>query len=481
MNETHIFLIVGSVLAASILIAHIASRLGIPSLVAFLVFGMLLGSDGLGNIAFTNVELARAVGTVGLVAILFEGGLSTSWRRLRSVIVPATLLSTVGVALTAALTGVVAHSLFQLPWLYAFLLGAVVSSTDAAAVFATFRFSKIRRSLARTLEAESGGNDPAAIALTVGFIAWIQQPTYGLVDLSLLLLHQLGFGLLIGVALGAAAMWIFARLPHSIGAFAPVASIAACALSFGIADYIGGSGFLAVYLVGLAIGSTPSRYRGQLTVFHEGLAFVAQVAMFLILGLFVFPHQLLSVAAASIVLAVLLVFIIRPFAVWLSIPPRYFTVREKALLGYAGLRGAVPIVLGTFVLSSHLDHGETIFNTVFFVVLTSALIQGTTLEWVAERLGLVDHLPSEEPAGAAKSKKEQITFTVAPQHAISGVMIAEVGLPHKAKITKITRHKKTVTPDGKTIIETGDRLLIIAPLSMHPEVEDVFTRWRRRV
>ena len=480
MNEALIFLIVGGVLAGSILIALIASRMGVPSLVAFLVLGMLLGSDGLG-ISFDNVELARAVGVVGLAAILFEGGLSTSWRRLRVIAIPATLLSTLGLVVTAVITGLAAHSLFDLPWLQAFLLGAVVSSTDAAAVFAIFRFTQIRRRLARTLEAESGLNDPAAIALTLGFIAWIQQPTYNLTDLISLLVHQMGLGLAVGMILGAAAIWIFSRLPHSIGAFAPVASIAACALSFGVADVIGGSGFLAVYLVGLAIGSTPSRYRSQLTVFHEGLAFLAQVAMFVILGLFVFPHQLPEVALASIVLALLLVLVIRPIAVWLSVPLLGFKAREKALLGYAGLRGAVPIVLGTFVLSAHIPHGETIFNAVFFIVLASALIQGTTLEWVADRLGVVDRLPAVKTPEDEADKLEHITFDVAPQHAIASVMVREIGLPHRAKVTTITRGKKIITPDSKTVIEAGDRLLVVAPLSMHPEVEDVFTRWRRRV
>ena len=208
---------------------------------------------------------------------------------------PAALLSTVGVVVSALLTGVAAYWLFDLSWLESVLLGAVVAATDAAAVFATLRATHIRRTLARTLEAESGGNDPTGIALTLGLIAWIEHPlSYGIDDLSLLIVQQIGLGLLVGVALGAVAIWVFGRLPHSIGAFAPVASVAAGALSFGVADVLGGSGFLAVYLVGLAVGSTPSRYRRQLVAFHEGLAFLAQVAIFIVFGLLVFPS-----AAAS--------------------------------------------------------------------------------------------------------------------------------------------------------------------------------------
>ena len=373
-------LLVGGVLAASIVVALGASRTGVTTLVAFLALGMLLGSDGPGGIDFDDAELARTVGVVGLAAILFEGGLSTSWRRLRQVVVPAALLSTVGVAVTALLTGAAAYFLFDLSRLEAVLLGAVVSSTDAAAVFATLRYTNIRRRLARTLEAETGGNDPMAIALTIGLIAWIQNRTYGFPDLALEVVRELGLGLLVGVALGGAAMWAFARLPPSIGAFAPVASVAAAALSFGAADVVGGSGFLAVYLVGLAVGSTPSPYRRQLVAFHEGLAFLAQVAMFVVLGLLVFPRDLPDVALPGLVLAALLVVVIRPAAVWISTPFLNFTARERTLLGWAGLRGAVPIVLATFVLSSDVGEAETIFNAVFFVVVVSALLQGTTLE-----------------------------------------------------------------------------------------------------
>jgi cell volume regulation protein A len=484
MDVGLILLIVGGVLTVSIIVALGASRAGVPALVAFLGVGMLLGSDGPGRIEFDDADLARKVGVVALAAILFEGGLATSWRRLREIAVPATLLATVGVVVTALLTGLAAYLLFDLTWLESVLLGAVVSSTDAAAVFATLRFTHIRRRLARTLEAETGGNDPMAIALTIGLIHWIQNSSYGFGDLALLVARQLGLGLVIGVALGAVATWAFARLPHAIGAFAPVASVAAAALSFGVADVAGGSGFLAVYLVGLAVGSTPSRYRRQLVSFHEGLAFLAQVAMFVVLGLLVFPSQLGSVAAASVALAALLVLVIRPIAVWVSTALNRFTIRERALLGWAGLRGAVPIVLGTFALSSGLVSGETIFNAVFFVVVVSALVQGTTLEWVAERLRVVSLAPRTvvpplevEPL----SSLELIDFDVAPDHAIAGAAVRELGLPRTALVAVVARGDETIPPRGSTVIRPGDRLFVLAPREMRPEIEDVFVRWRRRV
>jgi cell volume regulation protein A len=484
VDEGLILLIVGGVLAASIVVAFGASRAGVPSLVAFLGLGMLLGSDGLGGIEFDDAELARKVGVVALAAILFEGGLATSWRRLREVAVPATLLATVGVVVTALLTGLAAYALFDLSWLQSVLLGAVVSSTDAAAVFATMRFTHIRRRLARTLEAETGGNDPMAVALTIGLIDWIEKPDYGFADLSLLLLRQLGLGLAIGVALGAVATWAFARLPHSIGAFAPVASVAAGALSFGIADVSGGSGFLAVYLVGLAVGSTPSRFRRHLVTFHEGLAFVAQVVMFVVLGLLVFPRELGSVALSGLALAALLVLLIRPVAVGISTAWSRFNARERALLGWAGLRGAVPIVLGTIVLSSEIESGETIFNAVFFVVVVSALVQGTTLERVAARLGLVTPAPAVAAAPLevdAKLPLELVEFAVTGDDSIDGAAVRELGLPRSALIAVISRDGESIPPRGNTMVAAGDHLFVLVPSKARADLEDVFARWRRRV
>jgi cell volume regulation protein A len=476
-------LAIGAVLAASVALALGAAKTTLPALVAFLGLGMLLGSDGPGGIAFDDAALAREVGIVALVAILYEGGLSTSWRRLRTVAVPATLLSTVGVAVSAALTGGFAHLLFDLSWAEAFLLGSVVASTDAAAVFATLRRTRLRRGLARTLEAESGGNDPVAIALTLGLIAWIERPHYGIDDVVVLLAKQIGIGLAFGLAIGLVAMWVFARIPHSIASFVPVASAATAALAFGAADAAHGSGFLSVYLVGLAVGSTPSRYRGQLVTFHEGVAYVAQVALFIVLGLLVFPSDLPHVAFAGLGLAAALMFVARPVAVWASTPFTGFTGRERALLGWAGLRGAVPIVLGTFVLSSHVESAETIFNAVFFVVLVSVVLQGTTLEWFAERLGLVGaHAPSQPPLEVTRTGTLDLEeFRVAADHAIAGAAVRELGLPREALVAVVVRGDDSIAPRGSTRIEAGDVLFVLVPNGKRPEVEDVFERWRRRV
>src|SRR3954452_13262206 len=485
MDEGLLLLVVGAILGGSVIAAYGAARTGLPVLVAFLGVGMLLGSDGVGGVDFNDAELTRRIGIVGLGLILFEGGLQTSWRGPRDVAAPAAALSTVGVVVTGAIVGLGAHAVLDLSWLEAFLLGAVVASTDAAALFATLRTTRIRRRVARTLEAESGGNDPMAIALTLGLILWIERPgQYGVEDLLLLVVRQIGLGLLVGVALGVAAAWLFARIPATGGLFAPVASLAAAAVAFGAADVIGGSGFLAVYLVGLAVGSTPSRYRRQLVAFHEGLAFLAQVAMFVVLGLLVFPHDLPSVALPGVALAAVLVFLIRPAAVWASTAFSDFTNRERALLGWAGLRGAVPIVLGTIVLSSGIDSGKTIFNAVFFVVVVSALVQGTTLERVARRLGLVTPGPPVVAAPIevdALGSLELVDFAVAADHAIAGAAVRELGLPRSALVAVVARHGATIPPRGSTVIEPGDRLFVLAPRSMRAALEDVFARWRRRV
>ncbi|HET8529161.1 MAG TPA: potassium/proton antiporter [Gaiellaceae bacterium] len=478
-------LAVGGVLAASVAVALGAARSGLPALAAFLGLGMLLGSDGPGGIAFDDARLAREVGVVSLAAILYEGGLSTSWRRLREVAVPAVLLSTVGVVVTAGLTGAAARGLFDLSWAESLLLGAVVASTDAAAVFATLRHTRLRRSLARTLGAESGANDPVAIALTLGLIAWIERRDFGAGDLTVLLVRQLGLGLAIGVAASLLATWVFARIPSSIGAFVPVASVAAGAVAFGAADAAHGSGFLAVYLVGLAVGSTPSRYRGQLVAFHVGLAYVAQVALFIVLGLLVFPSRLPHVALASLGLTAVLIFVARPVAVWAStvVPPR-FDRREQLLLGWAGLRGAVPIVLGTFVLSSHVGRADTIFNAVFFVVLVSAVLQGTTLEWVAGKLGLLVSFARTNPPIEVNRDWHSLNlveFTVAADQAIAGSTVRELGLPRDTLVAVVVRGDEAVPPRGTTTIQPGDVLFVLAPDGKRPELEDVFSRWRQRI
>jgi cell volume regulation protein A len=366
----------------------VTRRSRFPLLVTFLGIGMLLGSDGVGGIYFDDAQLARSIGIVGLIAILFEGGLTTSWSDLRPVIAPAAMLSTVGVAISAVVTAAAAHELFSFSWSKSLLLGAVVGSTDAAAVFATLRFTRLRRRLATLLAVESGANDPMAVALTLGLIAWVEHSDYGVDDFALLLARQFALGLVVGIALGVIASRLLRRLPTDLAPFASVASIGTAALAYGVAASLDGSGFLAVYLVALWVGNTPMPLRRTIVIFHEGLAFLAQVVLFIVLGLLVFPSQLADVALSGLALTAVLLFAGRPLAVVAALTPFGYRLREQLFLSWAGLRGAVPIVLATFALSAEVSGSATIFNAVFFVVLVSTLAQGMTLEPFARRLGL---------------------------------------------------------------------------------------------
>jgi cell volume regulation protein A len=381
-------LIAGAILALAVVAAVATRRLRVPLLITFLGLGMALGSEGVGGIYFDDTELARSIGVVGLLAILFEGGLTTDWRDIRPVLAPAFLLSTIGVFVTAAVTGVAAYALFDLSPAAAFLLGAVVGSTDAAAVFATLRFTTLRRRLAALLSAESGVNDPTAVALTLGLIAWLTEPAYGAHDLALLLVRQLVVGLAIGLGLGLLATRLLPRLPRDLAPIAPVASVATAALAYGVADVAGASGFLSVYVVAVWLGNTPMPLRRPILTFHEGLAFLAQVVLFIVLGLLVFPSRLGPVALASLALTAVLLFAARPAAVAIATLGFGYSTRERLFLSWAGLRGAVPIVLATFVESAGVGASGTIFNAVFFVVIVSALAQGLTLDRLARRLDL---------------------------------------------------------------------------------------------
>ena len=477
-------LIVGGVLLLGVLAAIVARRLRLPVLVAFLGLGMVLGSEGLGGIEFDDPELARTIGVLGLVAILFEGGLTTDWRDIRPIVPPAVLLSTVGVAATAAITGLGAYLLFDLSPAEALLLGAVVGSTDAAAVFATLRFTTLRRRVAALLEAESGANDPMAVALTIGLIEWITRPDYGVADGLALLVRQLGLGLVLGLALGLLVRRLFPRLPADLGPFAPVATVATAALTYGAADAVGGSGFLAVYVVALWLGNTPTPVRRSIVSFHVGLAFIAQIVLFVVLGLLVFPSELAPVALPAIALTAILSFVARPVAVWVSTAFQGVDTRARVLVSWAGLRGAVPIVLATFALSAGVGASDTIFNAIFFVVILSALLQGPTLEPLARRLGLATEArPFYEPpieVGAVGSLgADVLEHVVGPDDPVVGCFVRDTGLPRSAIVVLIVRGDVGIPPRGSTRIEAGDRLYILASANVREEIRALLRQWRR--
>jgi potassium/hydrogen antiporter len=477
-------LIAGGILLVAVASAVATRRTRFPLLITFLGLGMLLGSEGIGGIYFDDAELARSIGIVGLIAILFEGGLTTEWRDVRPVIGPAFLLSTIGVVVTMLITGVAAELVFDLSRAQSFLLGAVVGSTDAAAVFATLRFTRLRRKLASLLASESGLNDPTAVALTLGLIAWIETAGYGVGDLATLLVRQLGIGLAIGIGIGFVASRALPRMPTDLAPFAPVVSVAVAAVAYGVAASAHASGFLAVYIVALWLGNTPMPLRRTIVAFHEGLAFLAQVVLFIVLGLLVFPSRLGPVALSALAVTAVLVLVARPLAVLVSVTPFRYRPREQVFLAWAGLRGAVPIVLATFALSSHVSGSATIFNAVFFVTLVSTLAQGMTLEPVARRLGLTTEAqqfyhPPVEVAAIRALGGDMLEYEVGRDDAIVGSFIRDLDIPRDAIVMLIVRDGSGIPPRGSTAVAAGDRLYILVRGEARTSVEDAIRRWEQ--
>jgi cell volume regulation protein A len=483
MTDGHLILAAGALLAGGLVASLLAGRLGVPSLVLFLGLGMLVGSDGLGWIAFGDYPLERTIGVISLGLILFEGGLTSGLLHLRPVLGAATALATVGTAITALIVGLSAAALFGFSTNEGLLLGAILSSTDGAAIFALLRGSTLSRKLAQTLEGESGLNDPVAVVLVLGFIEVLTQPAYGVGDFILLFVRQLGIGLAVGLLVGAAAVYVLRRIRLSTAGLYPVASLTVAALAFGGADTLHGSGFLAVYLAGLMIGSATIPAERTIVNFHQGLGWLAQVAMFLTLGLLVFPSQLSSVGVKGTVLAIVLVVVARPVAVAVATLAFAYNWRERALLAWAGLRGAVPVVLATFPVIEHVPHRLQFFNIVFFAVLVSTVLQGSTFETLARRLGLTTTEPAlprplSESGTIRRLGAEVLEYSIGPADAIVGARVRDLGLPRDAVVSVIVRDERAIPPRGSTQLRAGDELhLLIGEESAHL-TRDLLSRWR---
>jgi cell volume regulation protein A len=488
MHDGTLILIAGTLLALGIGATLLAGRLRVPGLVLFLVLGMAIGSDGLGLITFgsteRDVELARTIGIIALALILFEGGLGAGWGEIRPVLRGALPLASFGTLITAVITGLLSHVLFDFSVLEGLLLGSVIASTDSAAIFSVLRGSNIRRKLARTLEAESGFNDPIAVLLVLGFIEWIQTPDgYGIGDMAVLMVQQLSIGALAGFAVGAAAVVAFRKVAFATTGLYPVASIATAAIAFGSADQLGGSGFLAVYMAGLSLGGARIPARRTIDDFHAGLAWVAQIALFFTLGLLVFPSELGSVAVNGIVLALVLTLVARPIATFASISLAGYSPREMALVSWSGLRGALPVVFATFPVIEGVKHAEELFNLVFFVVITSALVQGATINPLARRLKLTSRAeavppPVMEVGTIRRLGAEVLEFPVGDDDAVAGRLVNELGLPRDALVNVIVRDDEALLPRGSTEVAAGDRLHIVVRENARNDVEALFGRWR---
>jgi cell volume regulation protein A len=483
MSDGELILVAAALLAAGIAASLLASRIRLPGLLLFLALGMAIGSDGLDWIDFNDYELARTIGVVALALILFEGGLTAGFDEIRPVLRPSLSLAVLGTVGTAVICGLAAAWLFDFSTLESMLLGAIISSTDGAAVFALLRESTLRRKLARTLEGEAGFNDPVAVLLVIGFIDWIEKDDYGVLDMALLFVRELGIGAAAGVVVGWLAVYALRNTRLASPGLYPVATLSTAGLAFGGAATLHGSGFLAAYIAGLVLGSGRIPAKQTVTVFHEGLAWVAQIAMFLALGLLVFPSQLDDVWLEGAALALILVFVARPLSAIASTAFEGFTAGERLVLGWAGLRGAVPVVLATFPVIDRVPHSREFFNIVFFAVVLSTLLQGSTVEWVARRLGVTTSEPAlprplVETGTVRRLGAEIVEYPVGPDDAIVGQLVRELGLPRDALLSVIVRGEEALLPRGSTRIEAADRLHVMVREEVAEDMDDLLERWR---
>ena len=478
----YILLAAAVLLVLSILASKASGRLGVPSLLLFLGVGMLAGSDGPGGIHFDDDYTAQSLGVVALVFILFSGGLGTAWGDVRPVLAKAIGLSTLGVLVTAVLVGLFAAKVLGFSVLEGLLLGAIVSSTDAAAVFSVLRArgTGLKGDIRPLLELESGSNDPMAVFLTAGLTGVLAGQGGSVAGLVPAFFLQMALGALFGVGMGRAMVFVINRLRLEYEGLYPVLSLALVLLTYGLTYAVGGNGFLAVYLAGLVMGNDDFIHKQSLARFHDGLAWLMQIAMFLVLGLLVFPSRVVPVAAAGLAVSLFLMLVARPASVFATLAFAKSGWREKTMISWVGLRGAVPIILATFPLLAGVPQAETIFNLVFFIVITSVLLQGTTLPLVARWLGvdaplaLKRNYPLEfVQTDGFRTRNEMVEVDVPGDSTAAGKQIVELGLPREALILLVARGDEFVVPRGGTVIEAGDTLLVLADKKSRAAVREI--------
>lgn len=482
------FVIDQIILLASILIvfgivsSKISARLGLPVLVLFLLVGMIAGEAGIGGIKFDNTQMAHALGSLALAIILFDGGLQTPLASIKQVWKPASILATLGVAITSVITGLAAAYILDVPLYYGLLIGAIVGSTDAAAVFSLLRNAgiHIKPRLKSTLEIESATNDPMAIFLTVGLLEIMVNDLEPGTGLLMLFIKQMGLGSLIGLAIGWVAVKIINKIELTTSGLYPVMVLAFGLLGFGIAANLGGSGFLAIFIVGVVIGNSNFVFKRTTFLFHDGLAWMSQITMFVVLGLLINPLTLLDVWWQGLLIAAALIFIARPVAVVPVLKMFGFNSREITLVSWVGLRGSVPIILAIYPLIYGLPNAPLIFSVVFFVVLISATVQGSTLPWVAQKLDLTEPPPpipaaSLEITALNEVDAEIVEYTLAPHSRAAGRRLSQAALPEGTVVAMITRGKNVIPPRGSTQLRDGDHLFIVTKPETRSFIEQVFS------
>lgn len=464
-------ILVGSILLfLSVIVGKTSYKFGVPTLILFLSLGMLAGSEGFGGINFEDPELAQFVGIVALNFILFSGGLDTNWKSIKPVLGEGITLSTVGVLLTAVTVGVFIWSLTSFTIYESLLLGSIVSSTDAAAVFSILRGKNLalRTNLRPTLELESGSNDPMAYVLTIAFLALVVNQDLSLWSLVPLFFQQMIIGGIGGFVFGRISKSIINRISLDFEGLYSVLVISLMFITFSVTDFFGGNGFLAIYIAAVYLGNQELIHKNSIIKMFDGLAWLMQIVLFLTLGLLVFPTQILPIVGIGLLISLFLMFVARPLAVFISLLPFKMMARRRIYISWVGLRGAVPIVFATYPLMAGIENADMMFHIVFFISVTSVLLQGTTLSIVAHWLNVA--LPDEEAGGAFpaslffpdKVKSAMKEIPVAEGDYAAGKQVVELGLPQSSIIAMIKRNGNYLTPRGATTVEPNDVLIVIS-------------------
>ncbi|MFH1094180.1 MAG: potassium/proton antiporter [Candidatus Omnitrophota bacterium] len=464
-----ILLWVAVLIFVSVVSSKLSDRFGVPVLLLFLGIGMLAGSEGIGKIYFDNAQLAKSIGVVALIFIIFSGGFDTNWKDTKSVVWPGVMLSTLGVLITALITGFFAVYILKFSFLEGMLLGSIVSSTDAAAVFTILRSKRIglKKPLKPLLEFESGSNDPMAVFLTVGFISLLTVKDMSIAALIPRFMLDMGMGALIGYLMARFIVFLINRLKLEYEGLYPVIMISLVLLTYVIAVFLKGNGFLAVYLAGLMLGQAEFPNKRMIMRFHDGLAWLMQIAMFVTLGLLVFPSHIVPLIGAGLLLTLLLMVVARPVSVLLCLLPFNISLRKKGMVAWVGLRGSVPIILATFPFMAGIPQADTIFNIVFFVVIASVFIQGKSIPIFSKILKLDVPLANRinYPIEFEKtaSMDAELTDVIVPYNSWAvGKQIADLNTPEKCLIMLVSRGDKFIIPAGPTVLEGGDVLLVLA-------------------